>query len=200
MNGTLLISMLGIGTYGTKALHMIMDKMQKNDQDDTFITAPNSNEFAFYAIDNDKDVLNSSNAQDSLLLSGELNQESLADQQVEEKLRQMVGDSDFVILVSAVGGNTSSMVIAAVADRLNAMKIPMAAVVVKPFDFEEQKRINNAEIAISKLEKLVTTLKVLNNNGVIAKTDNQPLKQLFAQADSELVEFVLSFSEKHFIA
>lgn len=200
MNGTLLISVLGIGTYGTKALHMIMDKMQKNDQDDTFITAPNSNEFAFYAIDNDKDVLNSSNAQDSLLLSGELNQESLADQQVEEKLRQMVGDSDFVILVSAVGGNTSSMVIAAVADRLNAMKIPMAAVVVKPFDFEEQKRINNAEIAISKLEKLVTTLKVLNNNGVIAKTDNQPLKQLFAQADSELVEFVLSFSEKHFIA
>lgn len=199
MNGTLLISVLGIGTYGTKALHMIMDKMQKNDQGDTFITAPNSNEFAFYAIDNDKDVLNSSNAQDSLLLSGELNQESLADQQVEEKLRQMVGDSDFVILVSAVGGNTSSMVIAAVADRLNAMKIPMAAVVVKPFDFEEQKRINNAEIAISKLEKLVTTLKVLNNNGVIAKTDNQPLKQLFAQADSELVEFVLSFSEKHFI-
>ncbi|VGM95548.1 Cell division protein FtsZ [uncultured Avibacterium sp.] len=200
MNDTLLISVLGIGTYGTKALHMIMDKMQKNDQDDTFITAPNSNEFAFYAIDNDKDVLNSSNAQDSLLLSDELNQESLADQQVEEKLRQMVGDSDFVILVSAIGGNTSSMVIAAVADRLNAMKIPMAAVVVKPFDFEGQKRINNAEIAISKLEKLVTTLKVLNNNEVIAKTDNQPLKQLFAQADSELVEFVLSFSEKHFIA
>ncbi len=200
MNDTLLISVLSIGTYGTKALHMIMDKMQKNDQDDTFITAPNSNEFAFYAIDNDKDVLNSSNAQDSLLLSDELNQESLADQQVEEKLRQMVGDSDFVILVSAIGGNTSSMVIAAVADRLNAMKIPMAAVVVKPFDFEEQKRINNAEIAISKLEKLVTTLKVLNNNEVIAKTDNQPLKQLFAQADSELVEFVLSFSKKHFIA
>ncbi|MFU2046716.1 hypothetical protein ACLSZ3_01300 [Avibacterium gallinarum] len=200
MNDTLLISVLGIGTYGTKALHMIMDKMQKNDQDDTFITAPNSNEFAFYAIDNDKDVLNSSNAQDSLLLSDELNQESLADQQVEEKLCQMVGDSDFVILVSAVGGNTSSMVIAAVAERLNAMKIPMAAVVVKPFDFEGQKRINNAEIAISKLEKLVTTLKVLNNNEVIAKTDNQPSKQLFAQADSELVEFVLSFSEKHFIA
>ncbi|POY43827.1 hypothetical protein C3007_08575 [Avibacterium gallinarum] len=112
----------------------------------------------------------------------------------------MVGDSDFVILVSVIGGNTSSMVIAAVADRLNTMKIPMAAVVVKPFDFEGQKRINNAEIAISKLEKLVTTLKVLNNNEVIAKTDNQPLKQLFAQADSELVEFVLSFSEKHFIA
>ncbi|VEB23443.1 hypothetical protein [Avibacterium volantium] len=200
MNDTLLISVLGIGTYGTKALHMIMDKMQKNDQDDMFITAPNSNEFAFYAIDNDKDVLNSSNAQDSLLLSDELNQESLADQQVEEKLCQMVGDSDFVILVSAVGGNTSSMVIAAVAERLNAMKIPMAAVVVKPFDFEGQKRINNAEIAISKLEKLVTTLKVLNNNEVIAKTDNQPSKQLFAQADSELVEFVLSFSEKHFIA
>ncbi|MFZ7157777.1 hypothetical protein ACLSZ7_01975 [Avibacterium gallinarum] len=200
MNDTLLISVLGIGTYGTKALHMIMDKMQKNDQDDTFITAPNSNEFAFYAIDNDKEVLNSSNAQDSLLLSDELNQESLADQQVEEKLRQMVGDSDFVILVSAVGGNTSSMVIAAVADRLNAMKIPMAAVVVKPFDFEGQKRINNAEIAISKLEKLVTTLKVLDNNEVIAKTDNLPLKQLLAEADSELVEFVLSFSEKHFIA
>ncbi|MCW9699418.1 MULTISPECIES: hypothetical protein [unclassified Avibacterium] len=200
MGDKLLISVLGVGSYGTKKLQMIMDKMQKNAQDDTFISSPHSNEFAFYAIDNDKDVLNTSKAQDSLLLSDELNQETLVAQQVEEKLRQMVGNSDLVILVSAAGGNTSSMVIPAIVESLNEIKIPLAAVVVKPFDFEGSKRSVNAEIAISKVEKLATTLKVLDNNNLISVLNHQPLNEAFAQMDREVVEFVLSFAEKHFVA
>ncbi|URL01529.1 hypothetical protein L4F91_08360 [Avibacterium sp. 20-126] len=200
MGDKLLISVLGVGSYGTKKLQMIMDKMQKNAQDNTFISSLHSNEFAFYAIDNDKDVLNTSKAQDSLLLSDESNQETLVAQQVEEKLRQMVGNSDLVILVSAAGGNTSSMVIPAIVESLNEIKIPLAAVVVKPFDFEGSKRSVNAEIAISKVEKLATTLKVLDNNNLISVLNHQPLNEAFAQMDREVVEFVLSFAEKHFVA
>ncbi|MFZ7172493.1 hypothetical protein ACLSY8_06085 [Avibacterium avium] len=82
MNDILLISVLGVGSYGAKAMNMIMDKMQKNDQDDTFITNKNSNEFVFYAIDTDSQTLTNSKVQDSLLLSDALDQESLAERKI----------------------------------------------------------------------------------------------------------------------
>ncbi|MFZ7129180.1 hypothetical protein ACLSZN_08040 [Avibacterium avium] len=200
MNDILLISVLGVGSYGAKAMNMIMDKMQKNDQDDTFITNKNSNEFVFYAIDTDSQTLTNSKVQDSLLLSDALDQESLADQKLEEKLQQMVGDSDLVILVAGMGGQTASTLTPAIADRLKAINIPTTAVVFKPFGFEGGKSEQNAEIGISKLAKLVTTLKVLENNDVTAKAQNQSEQQIFAQVDSEVADFVLSFSEKHFVA
>lgn len=200
MNDILLISVLGVGSYGTKAMNMIMDKMQKNDQDDTFITNKNSNEFVFYAIDTDSQTLTNSKVQDSLLLSDALDQKSLADQKLEEKLQQMVGDSDLVILVAGMGGQTASTLTPAIADRLKAINIPTTAVVFKPFGFEGEKSEQNAEIGISKLAKLVTTLKVLENNDVTAKAQNQSEQQIFAQVDSEVADFVLSFSEKHFVA
>ncbi|MFZ7143373.1 hypothetical protein ACLSY0_09895 [Avibacterium avium] len=200
MNDILLISVLGVGSYGAKAMNMIMDKMQKNDQDDTFITNKNSNEFVFYAIDTDSQTLTNSKVQDSLLLSDALDQESLADQKLEEKLQQMVGDSDLVILVAGMGGQTASTLTPAIADRLKAINIPTTAVVFKPFGFEGEKSKQNAEIGISKLAKLVTTLKVLENNDVTAKAQNQSEQQIFAQVDSEVADFVLSFSEKHFVA
>lgn len=117
-----------------------------------------------------------------------------------EKLQQMVGDSDLVILVAGMGGQTASTLTPAIADRLKAINIPTTAVVFKPFGFEGEKSEQNAEIGISKLAKLVTTLTVLENNDVTAKAQNQSEQQIFAQVDSEVADFVLSFSEKHFVA
>ncbi|MDR1863653.1 MAG: cell division protein FtsZ [Treponema sp.] len=119
-----------------------------------------------------------------------------AAQEDETKIKEALKDADMVFVIAGMGGGTgtgSAPVIARVAKSLGALTV---GVVTKPFGFELNKRMKQAEEGIDKLRNEVDTLIVIPNEKLFNIIDRKtPFKAAFAKADEVLYQGVKGISD-----
>ncbi|MDR3216737.1 MAG: cell division protein FtsZ [Clostridiaceae bacterium] len=123
-----------------------------------------------------------------------------------DKISALLQDVDLLFIAAGMGGGTgtgAAPVIAEIARSLNLLTI---AVVTKPFDFEGEKRMANAEAGINKLRKFVDTLLVIPNQKLVETANRYneygdkprkslPVKEAFKIADDVLKEGVRAITD-----
>lgn len=118
-----------------------------------------------------------------------------ADETREEILEALKG-SDMVFIAGGMGGGTgtgANPVVASIARELGALTV---GVVTKPFGFEGQARLRNAEQGIEDLKKEVDALIVIPNDRLLAVVDRDTsVSNAFAMCDDILRQAVEGISD-----
>lgn len=113
-----------------------------------------------------------------------------------EVLRESLQGADMVFLTAGMGGGTgtgASPIIASIARETGALTV---GVVSRPFFFEGDQRIAQAEKGIDELKREVDTLLVIPNDKLLAITDeNTPLLDAFSVADEVLCNATRGISD-----
>ncbi len=121
---------------------------------------------------------------------------SEAAQESEEKIKEVLLDSDMVFLTCGMGGGTGTggaPVVAKIAKEIGALTV---AVVTKPFLFEGTRRMVVAEEGIEKLRENVDTLIIIPNQRLLDVIDKKmTLVEAFKVADSVLGQGVKGISD-----
>jgi len=119
-----------------------------------------------------------------------------AAEESQEKIKELLLDSDMVFITSGMGGGTgtgASPVIAKLAKETGALTV---AVVTRPFHFEGTRRSVVADDGIEKLRKEVDTLIVIPNQRLMDVIDRKmTLVEAFKVVDSVLAQAVGGISE-----
>jgi len=119
-----------------------------------------------------------------------------AAEESQEKIKELLVDSDMVFVTSGMGGGTgtgASPVIAKLAKETGALTV---AVVTRPFHFEGTRRSVVADDGIEKLRKEVDTLIVIPNQRLMDVIDRKmTLVEAFKVVDSVLAQAVGGISE-----
>jgi cell division protein FtsZ len=114
----------------------------------------------------------------------------------EAAIKEVLKDADMVFVTAGMGGGTgtgSAPVIARIARGLGALTV---GVVTKPFGFELNKRMKQADEGIAKLRNEVDTLIVIPNEKLFNIIDRKtPFKAAFAKADEVLRQGVKGISD-----
>ncbi len=113
----------------------------------------------------------------------------------EAEIKKMIEDSDMVFVTCGLGGGTgtgSAPVVAQVAKKMGALTV---GVVTLPFNMEGNKRWENAQIGLEKLEQTVDTLIVIPNEKLLELCPDLPLHTAFKVADEILTNSVKGIAE-----
>jgi len=151
----------------------------------------------FIAVNTDLQVLRGSIAQQRIQIGQKLTRGlgsggdpevgRRAGEESREMLRESLEGSDMVFLTCGMGGGTgtgASAVVAAVARETGALTV---GIVTKPFFFEGDQRIAQAERGIEELRNEVDTLLVIPNDKLLSITaENTSLLDAFSMADEVL--------------
>ncbi len=84
-----------------------------------------------------------------------------------EEVKETIKDTDLLILIATLGGGTGTGGIPVVANLARELGILTIAIVTLPFAFEGKKRMKKALTALEKLEDLVDTLLVIEDEKLI---------------------------------
>lgn len=121
---------------------------------------------------------------------------SQAAEESQEKVKELLIDSDMVFITSGMGGGTgtgASPVIAKLAKESGALTV---AIVTKPFAFEGTRRMVIADDGIEKLKEFVDTLIVIPNQRLMDVIDRKmTLIEAFKVVDSVLGQAVGGIAE-----
>lgn len=119
-----------------------------------------------------------------------------AAQESADDIKEALKDADMVFVTIGAGGGTGSgagYIVAAQAKEQNALVVGFAT---RPFAFEGDKRIRNAEVAIEKLSKNVDTLITIPNDRLLQTIDRStPILEAFKVADDVLRQGVQGISD-----
>jgi cell division protein FtsZ len=119
-----------------------------------------------------------------------------AAEESEEKIKELMFDTDMVFITAGMGGGTgtgASPTVARIAKESGALTV---AVVTKPFQFEGMRRSTVADDGIEALAEHVDTLIVIPNQRLLDVINNQmTLKDAFNLADSVLGQGVKGISD-----
>jgi len=151
----------------------------------------------FIAVNTDLQVLRGSMAQQRIQIGQKLTRGlgsggdpaigRRAGEESREMLRESLQGSDMVFLTCGMGGGTgtgASAVVAAVARETGALTV---GIVTKPFFFEGDQRIAQADRGIEELRNEVDTLLVIPNDKLLSITaENTSLLDAFSMADEVL--------------
>ena len=116
-----------------------------------------------------------------------------------EKLAAIVADADLVFIIAGMGGGTgggASPLIASLAREQGALTV---GVVTRPFNFEGQRRAEQAEQALQKLRESVDSVVVVSNQQLLDEADRaMKIREAFHLSDEMLRSSVeKSISEFH---
>jgi cell division protein FtsZ len=121
---------------------------------------------------------------------------SQAAEESQEKLKELLQDSDMVFITAGMGGGTgtgASPVVARIAKEIGALTV---GIVTKPFAFEGARRSNNAEEGIERLRDEVDTLIVIPNQRLMDVVDRKmTLIEAFKIVDGVLGQAVTGIAE-----
>jgi len=113
-----------------------------------------------------------------------------------EKIKEYLAGSNMVFVTAGMGGGTGTggaPVCAEIAREIGALSV---AVVTKPFDFENKRRMEQADEGIRKLEKHVDTLICIPNQRLLELSGKtETLLNAFKQADEVLYYAVKGIAE-----
>lgn len=119
-----------------------------------------------------------------------------AAQESTDDIKKALEDADMVFVTIGAGGGTGSgagHIVASLAKEQNALVVGFAT---RPFAFEGEKRVKNAEIAIEKLSKNVDTLITIPNDRLLQTIDRStPILEAFKVADDVLRQGVQGISD-----
>jgi cell division protein FtsZ len=113
-----------------------------------------------------------------------------------ELLQETLAGADMIFITAGMGGGTgtgAAPVVAALAKELGALTV---AVVTRPFNFEGNRRIRQAEAGIQELRGIVDTLITIPNQRLLSVVEKgTPLQEAFKVADSVLQQAVQGISD-----
>ncbi len=119
-----------------------------------------------------------------------------AAEESQEKLKELLQDSDMVFITAGMGGGTgtgASPVVARIAKEIGALTV---GIVTKPFAFEGARRSNHAEEGIDRLSDEVDTLIVIPNQRLMDVVDRKmTLIEAFKIVDGVLGQAVTGIAE-----
>jgi len=157
------IKVIGVGGAGNNAVNRMIDAGLQGVE--------------FVAINTDKQMLQVSKAETSLVIGEKLTKGFGAGADPEKgqkaaeenraEIKEMLKGTDLVFITAGMGGGTGTGAAPVIAQMAREMGILTIAVVTKPFDFEGAHRRLNAEIGISNLSKFVDTTIIVPNQKLI---------------------------------
>lgn len=117
-------------------------------------------------------------------------------QENKEELAAALKGANMIFITAGMGGGTGTGAAPVVAEVAKEMEILTVAVVTKPFEFEREQKMIQAEKGIEELKKHVDSLVVIPNERLLANMDRPlTMKESFSLADDILKTGVKSISD-----
>lgn len=160
----------------------------------------------FVAVNTDNQALENSSAEVKIQLGSKLTKglgaganpevgRRAAVESYEEIIKSLQG-ADMVFVTAGMGGGTGTGGAPLVAQAADELDILTVGIVTKPFNFEGQKRMKQAEKGIRELRSYVDTLIVIPNEKLLQISEkNTPLLEAFQIADNVLLQAVKGIAE-----
>lgn len=186
------IKVIGVGGGGGNAVNCMVDSGVNN--------------IEYIAINTDAKALNKSKATTRIPIGAKLtkgrgagNKPEIGQKSAEEsrdEIETHLKGADMVFITAGMGGGTGTGAAPVVAKIAQEMGILTVAVVTKPFLFEREQKMRQAEAGIAELKKYVDSLIVIPNERLLVGLD-KPLTmiQSFALSDDVLKTGVKSISD-----
>ena len=185
------IKVVGVGGGGNNAVNRMI--------------AVNIKSAQFISLNTDLQALNMSKAQYRIQIGDKLTHGmgAGADPEIGQKaaeesrlaIADAIKDANLVFITAGMGGGTgtgAAPVVASIAKEMGKLTV---AVVTKPFAFEGITRMNNAEIGIANLMKVVDTLVVIPNEKLMQVASKLQVLDAFKYADDVLRQGIQGISD-----
>ena len=177
------IKVLGVGGGGNNAVNRMIDA--------------NVASAEFIAINTDKQALLISKAQKRLQIGERLTKGMgagaipeigrKAAEESKASITEILKGSDLVFITAGMGGGTGTGAAPVIAQIAKELGILTVGIVTKPFQFENKKRMENAEKGIAELKKYVDTIVVIPNERLLTiLPEKTTLVEAFRYADDVL--------------
>lgn len=157
------------------------------------------------AINTDAQDLLYSKADQKVLIGRELSQglgagsnPKIGEEAVKEsasEVKKKLSDSDLVFITCGLGGGTGTGAAPEVAKLVRKQGALTIGVVTLPFTIEGNKRIENSQYGLEKMEEYVDTLIVIPNDKLLELAPDLPLHTAFKVADEILTNAVKGITE-----
>jgi cell division protein FtsZ len=113
-----------------------------------------------------------------------------------DEIADALKDADMIFITAGMGGGTGTGAAPVVAQIAQELGILTVAVVTKPFNFEREAKMKQAETGIAELKKYVDSLIVIPNEKLLVGLDKPlTMKESFSLADDILKVGVKSISD-----
>ena len=186
------IKVIGVGGGGGNALNCMV--------------ASGVQDIEYIAINTDAKALNNSKATTRIQIGAKLtkgrgagNKPAIGQQSAEENKEEIeaaLKGADMVFITAGMGGGTGTGAAPVVAKIAQEAGILTVAVVTKPFAFEREQKMAQAEKGIMELKKYVDSLIVIPNEKLLEGMDKPlTMRESFALADDILKTVVKSISD-----
>ena len=186
------IKVIGVGGGGGNALNCMV--------------ASGVQDIEYIAINTDAKALNNSKATTRIQIGAKLtkgrgagNKPAIGQQSAEENKEEIeaaLKGADMVFITAGMGGGTGTGAAPVVAKIAQEAGILTVAVVTKPFAFEREQKMAQAEKGIMELKKYVDSLIVIPNEKLLEGMENPlTMRESFALADDILKTGVKSISD-----
>jgi len=186
------IKVIGVGGGGGNAVNCMVDSGVNN--------------IEYIAINTDAKALNKSRATTRIPIGAKLtkgrgagNKPEIGQRSAEEnrdEIETHLKGADMIFITAGMGGGTGTGAAPVVANIAKEMDILTVAVVTKPFLFEREQKMAQAERGIAELRKYVDSLIVIPNERLLVGQDKPlTMMQSFALSDEVLKTGVKSISD-----
>ncbi|MBO5103629.1 MAG: cell division protein FtsZ [Ruminococcus sp.] len=186
------IKVIGVGGGGGNAVNCMVDSGVNN--------------IEYIAINTDAKALNKSKATTRIPIGANLtkgrgagNKPEIGQRSAEEnrdEIETHLKGADMIFITAGMGGGTGTGAAPVVAKIAKEMDILTVAVVTKPFLFEREQKMAQAERGIAELKKYVDSLIVIPNEKLLVGLDKPlTMMQSFALSDDVLKTGVKSISD-----
>jgi cell division protein FtsZ len=185
------IIVIGVGGAGNNAVNRMI--------------AENMTHVEFFVANTDRQVLQTSQAKNRLILGqkttnglgagGSPDIGKLAAEESKEEIAEIVKGANMVFIAAGMGGGTgtgAAPVIARIARETKALTI---AIVTRPFTFEGKGRIANSVKGLNELKEAVDAIIIVSNDKLLMSAGNQPIGQAFKMADDVLARSVKTVTD-----
>ena len=186
------IKVIGVGGGGGNALNCMVDS--------------GVSDIEYVTINTDAKALNNSKASTRIQIGAKLtkgrgagNKPEIGKHSAEENIEEIetaLKGADMVFITAGMGGGTGTGAAPIVAKAAQEMGILTVAVVTKPFAFEREQKMAQAEKGIEELKKYVDSLIVIPNERLLVGMDKPlTMKESFTLADDVLKTGVKSIAD-----
>ncbi|MBQ9079303.1 MAG: cell division protein FtsZ [Ruminococcus sp.] len=186
------IKVIGVGGGGGNAVNCMVDSGVSN--------------IEYIAVNTDAKALNKSRATTRITIGAKLtkgrgagNKPEIGQRSAEEnrdEIESHLKGADMIFITAGMGGGTGTGAAPGVAKIAKEMDILTVAVVTKPFLFEREQKMAQAEKGIAELKKYVDSLIVIPNERLLVGLDKPlTMMQSFALSDDVLKTGVKSISD-----
>ncbi|MCQ2490118.1 MAG: cell division protein FtsZ [Ruminococcus sp.] len=185
------IKVIGVGGGGGNAVNCMVDS--------------GVNDIEYIAIDTDAKALKKSKATTRIPIGTKLtegrgagNKPEIGQRSAEEnrdEIEAHLKGADMIFITAGMGGGTGTGAAPVVAKIAKEMDILTVAVVTKPFLFEREQKMAQAEKGIAELRKYVDSLIVIPNEKLLDGKQQLTMKQSFSLSDDVLKTGVKSISD-----